>query len=67
MNVLFVAPESQAYYREFVRGLKELGARVVGVGSKPPQALSPQALAPPQQTCGQHDGHDCRRINRFPH
>lgn len=41
MNVLFVAPESQAYYREFVRGLKELGARVIGVGSKPPQALSP--------------------------
>ncbi|MCA9753284.1 MAG: ATPase [bacterium] len=32
MNVLFVNPDSQTYYREFVRGLKEVGATVIGFG-----------------------------------
>ena len=42
MNVLFVNPDSQVYYREFVRGLKEVGARVFGLGHTPPQRLPPR-------------------------
>ena len=39
MHVLFLAPESQVYYREFVRGLKEVGARVTGLGHLPRERL----------------------------
>jgi hypothetical protein len=39
MHVLFLAPESQIYYREFVRGLKEIGARVTGLGHLPRERL----------------------------
>lgn len=45
MHVLFLAPEGQAYYREFVRGLKETGARVTGLGHSPRERL-PENLKP---------------------
>ncbi|HMB67680.1 MAG TPA: ATPase [bacterium] len=40
MHVLFLAPETQAYYREFVRGLREVGARVTGLGHSPRETLA---------------------------
>jgi hypothetical protein len=45
LHVLFVNPDSQPYYREFVRGLKEVGAHVIGLGHSPPDRLPP-ALRP---------------------
>ncbi len=42
MHVAFLAPESQAYYRDFVRGLKELGVRVTGIGHAPRERISPR-------------------------
>lgn len=45
MHVLFLSPESQPYYREFVRGLKEVGARVTGLGHAPRHALAPPLRA----------------------
>ncbi len=45
MHVLFLAPEAQDYYIEFVRGLKELGVSVTGMGhaarDKLPAKLKP--------------------------
>lgn len=45
MHVLFLAPEAQVYYREFVRGLKEAGATITGMGhasgSRLPAKLRP--------------------------
>lgn len=35
MRVLFVAPEFPHYQREFVRGLKQAGAWVTGIGERP--------------------------------
>lgn len=45
MHVLFLAPEAQAYYREFVRGLKDAGAVVTGMGHAPRERL-PAPLRP---------------------
>jgi biotin carboxylase len=45
MHILFLAPETQVYYREFVRGLKDAGARVTGLGHAPRERLGP-ALRP---------------------
>jgi hypothetical protein len=42
VHVLFLAPEAQVYYRDFVRGLKETGARVTGLGHGPPGRLDPK-------------------------
>ncbi len=39
MHVLFVEPSFPRNQREFVRGLKAVGARVTGVGEVPPHAL----------------------------
>jgi biotin carboxylase len=39
VHVLFLAPEAQVYYREFVRGLKDAGARVTGLGHLPRERL----------------------------
>ncbi len=35
MHVLFVAPEFPHYQREFVRGLKQAGAYITGIGERP--------------------------------
>jgi biotin carboxylase len=42
MHVLFLAPEAQVYYRDFVRGLKEAGARVTGLGHAAKDRLDPK-------------------------
>ncbi len=39
MNVIFVEPCFPANQREFVRGLHEVGARVMGIGERPKEAL----------------------------
>jgi hypothetical protein len=39
MHVIFVEPRFPSYQRRFVRGLKEAGARVTGIGEAPPEAL----------------------------
>ncbi|MGH7725372.1 MAG: ATP-grasp domain-containing protein [Candidatus Eiseniibacteriota bacterium] len=39
MNVIFVEPCFPANQREFVRGLHEVGARVIGIGERPKEAL----------------------------
>ena len=41
MNVLMLSPGYPADMPEFTRGLAEAGARVVGVGDTPPDALPP--------------------------
>ena len=41
MNVIFVEPAFPYYQREFVRGLAACGARVIGIGERPLQALDP--------------------------
>ncbi len=40
MNVLFVEPSFPYNQREFVRGLHEAGAQVIGIGERPKQHLS---------------------------
>ncbi|MCA9539647.1 MAG: hypothetical protein KC620_12210, partial [Myxococcales bacterium] len=42
MHVIFVAPEFPANQREFVRALKQIGARVTGVGERPIEWLDDQ-------------------------
>ena len=42
MHVLFLAPEAQIYSREFVRGLKAVGARVTGLGHAPRDRIDPK-------------------------
>lgn len=42
MHVLFVEPRFPANQREFVRGLKEAGATVTGIGEAPAEALGPE-------------------------
>ncbi len=42
MNVIFVEPAFPNNQREFVRGLAAAGARVIGVGERPAQALDPE-------------------------
>ncbi len=39
MNVIFVEPAFPANQREFVRGLAEAGANVIGIGERPPDWL----------------------------
>ncbi len=39
MNVIFVEPSFPANQREFVRGLYQAGARVIGIGERPKEAL----------------------------
>ncbi len=39
MHVLFVAPHFPSYQKEFVRGLKQVGAHVTGIGEAPAHAL----------------------------
>lgn len=39
MNVIFVEPSFPANQREFVRGLKEVGATVIGIGERPRESL----------------------------
>jgi carbamoylphosphate synthase large subunit len=39
MNIIFVEPAFPAYQRQFVRGLKEVGANVIGVGERWPDQL----------------------------
>jgi len=39
MNVIFVEPSFPANQREFVRGLFQVGARVIGIGERPKEAL----------------------------
>ncbi|MCB1058093.1 MAG: ATPase, partial [Acidobacteria bacterium] len=40
-HVVFVGPDVFDVYQEFARGLKEVGARVTGIGHTPPQRLPP--------------------------
>ncbi|NUP96770.1 MAG: ATPase [Planctomycetaceae bacterium] len=40
MHVLFVSPDTGSYNHQFLRGLRELGARVTGVGLAPRERLS---------------------------
>jgi len=42
MNVIFVEPAFPYYQRDFVRGLAAAGARVIGIGERPPDALDPE-------------------------
>ena len=35
MHVIFVEPHFPAYQKQFVRALKEVGARVTGIGETP--------------------------------
>jgi hypothetical protein len=42
MHVLFVEPRFPANQRRFVRGLREAGARVTGIGEASPEALGPE-------------------------
>src|SRR5688572_1553780 len=39
MNVIFVEPAFPYNQREFVRGLHAVGARVIGIGERPPETL----------------------------
>ena len=39
MNVIFVEPSFPGYQRQFVRGLAEVGASVIGIGERPPDWL----------------------------
>jgi len=39
MNVIFLEPSFPANQREFVRGLYEAGARVIGIGERPKESL----------------------------
>ena len=39
MNIIFVEPAFPAYQRQFVRGLAEVGATVIGVGERYPDQL----------------------------
>ena len=41
MNVIFLEPSFPANQREFVRGLFEAGAGVIGIGERPKEALDP--------------------------
>ena len=41
MNVIFLEPSFPANQREFVRGLFEAGASVIGIGERPKEALDP--------------------------
>ena len=41
-HVVFLAPDVFPVYREYVRGLKEVGARVTGIGQASRQLLDPQ-------------------------
>lgn len=43
MHVAFLAPEFPHYQRQFVRSLKEVGARVIGIGERPKEVLGPIA------------------------
>jgi hypothetical protein len=45
VHVVFVEPRFPANQRRFVRGLKEAGARVTGVGEAPPEALGDELSA----------------------
>jgi hypothetical protein len=40
MHVLFVSPDTGPYNHQFLRGLRELGARVTGIGLAPRERLS---------------------------
>jgi hypothetical protein len=42
MHVLFVEPGFPSNQREFVRGLKQVGARVTGIGESPPASFDPE-------------------------
>jgi carbamoylphosphate synthase large subunit len=42
MHVIFVEPRFPANQRQFVRGLKEAGATVTGIGEAPAEALGPE-------------------------
>ena len=39
MNVIFLEPSFPANQREFVRGLYESGASVIGIGERPKESL----------------------------
>ena len=39
MNIIFIEPAFPYYQRQFVRALQEVGARVIGVGERPLDAL----------------------------
>lgn len=39
MNVIFVEPAFPTYQRQFVRGLAEVGATVIGIGERPLESL----------------------------
>src|SRR5262245_21624924 len=39
MNVIFIEPSFPANQREFVRGLAEVGATVIGIGERPKESL----------------------------
>ena len=43
MHVLFLSPDTHSYNHGFLRGLKELGARVSAIGPASRQQLSPAA------------------------
>jgi biotin carboxylase len=45
MRVCFLAPSYPPEMPDFTRGLAEVGARVIGVGSDPPSRLHPKAAA----------------------
>lgn len=40
MNIIFIEPSFPYNQREFVRGLAEAGAKVIGIGERPPEYLS---------------------------
>lgn len=42
MNFLYLSPQFPPNYRDFVRGLKEVGAQVLGVGETPADQLPPE-------------------------
>ncbi len=42
MHVLFVEPAFPQNQRDFVRGLHRIGARVTGIGERPPEYLDPE-------------------------
>lgn len=42
MHVIFIAPDFPANQRQFVRGLKAVGASVTGIGDVPPERLDSQ-------------------------
>ncbi|MFK7742060.1 MAG: acetyl-CoA carboxylase biotin carboxylase subunit family protein [Planctomycetota bacterium] len=43
MHVLFLNPDTHVYNHGFLRGLKDLGARISGIGPAPLQQLTPAA------------------------